>query len=139
MDNDSDDDLLLLLHLRRRRKKAKSKHRRRMWVRPIFQQRRHQGDFHQLLQELRRNDPESHFRFLRMSKETFDCLVEKLTTSLTTRFYRSGTGAEISPAESFRVGHLTVCSIIRDSSLYSGKCCNLTMLKHHQMKKSGKE
>ncbi|XP_062515123.1 uncharacterized protein LOC134190671 isoform X2 [Corticium candelabrum] len=99
MDNDSDDDLLLLLHLRRRRKKAKSKHRRRMWVRPIFQQRRHQGDFHQLLQELRRNDPESHFRFLRMSKETFDCLVEKLTTSLTTRFYRSGTGAEISPAE----------------------------------------
>ena len=101
MDNDSDDDVLLLLHLRRRRKKAKSKHRRRMWVRPIFQQRLEQGDFHQLLQELRRNDPESHFRFLRMSKETFDCLVEKVTPSLTTRSYQSGTRAEISPAERY--------------------------------------
>ncbi|XP_062514075.1 uncharacterized protein LOC134189727 [Corticium candelabrum] len=106
-----------------------------MWVRPIFQQRRQQGDFHQLLQELRRNDPESHFRFLRMSKETFDCLVEKGTPSLTTRSYQSGTRAEISPAErlamtlrylatgssqvsfsfNFRVGRSTVCRIIRDT------------------------
>lgn len=46
------DDLLLLLLLRRRCEKAKSRRRRRMWVRPIFQQRRRQGDFHRLLQEL---------------------------------------------------------------------------------------
>ena len=54
------------------------KKKRSIWVRPIFIRRRQQGDYHNLLQEMRLSDPESHFRYLRMSKETFDCLLAKV-------------------------------------------------------------
>ena len=58
---------LLALKLKRRRKK-----KRQYWVRPIFQRRREQGDYYNLLQELRLSDPHCHFQFLQMSKERFD-------------------------------------------------------------------
>ena len=51
---------------------------RRVWVRPIFTQRVQQGEYHNLLQEMRLSDPESHFRYLRMSKERFDFLLGKV-------------------------------------------------------------
>ena len=44
-------------------------------MREIFARRREQGEYHNLVQELRQCDPESHFRYLRMSKETFDSLL----------------------------------------------------------------
>ena len=49
-----------------------------MWVRPLLQNRRKQGAFHQLLQEMRLCDRERHFGYLRMSKDTFDLLVQKV-------------------------------------------------------------
>ena len=49
-----------------------------MWVRPIFTRRIAQGEYHNLLQEVRSSDPESHFRYIRMSKEGFDFLLEKV-------------------------------------------------------------
>ena len=61
--------LLSALHLRQKRKKRKTA-KRRMWVRYIFTRRQQQGEYHNLL---RVSDPESHFRYLRMSKERFDC------------------------------------------------------------------
>ena len=61
--------LALYVMLRRRRR------RRSVWVRPIFVRRRQQGEYHQLLQEMRLADPESHFRYMRMSKERFDRLL----------------------------------------------------------------
>ena len=64
---------LLALKLKRRRKKE-----RQYWVRPIFQRRREQGDYYNLLQELRLSDPHCHFQFLRMSKERFDSLLSKV-------------------------------------------------------------
>ena len=36
---------------------------RKMWVHPIFTKRRLQGEYHNLLQEIRLSDPESHFRW----------------------------------------------------------------------------
>ena len=48
---------------------------RQLLVRAIFSQRRQQGEFHNLLQEMRLSDPDSHFRYLRMSKERFDSLL----------------------------------------------------------------
>lgn len=71
--SESDDDLegLLLLYLRKR----KLRRRRSVWVRPIFSKRRQQGEYHNLLQEMRFSDPQSHFCYLRMSKERFDCLL----------------------------------------------------------------
>ena len=82
MEESSDDEEYLELMkinvvislLRRRRSKRRAM--RRVWVRPIYRMRRQQGDFHNLLQEMRLNDPESHFKYLRMSKEKFDSLLQ---------------------------------------------------------------
>ena len=58
-DSTSDEELpiflCLVLHRRRRRKRRRF---RRMWVRPIFTLRRQQGEYHNLLQELRLSDPD---------------------------------------------------------------------------------
>ena len=62
--------------LRRRRRRRCRRTYRRMWVRPIYRRRRQQGDYHNLLQEMRLSDPESHFKFLRMSREKFDSLLQ---------------------------------------------------------------
>ena len=47
-------------------------------MRPIFGKRKEQGEFHNLLQEMRLCDPDSHFAYLRMSKERFDKLVKEV-------------------------------------------------------------
>ena len=67
-------ELVLLLALVRRQKKRN----RRMWVRPIFRLRKQQGEYHNLLQEMRLSDPDSHFKYLRMSKERFDSLLAEV-------------------------------------------------------------
>ena len=56
---------------------------RSTWIRQIFERRQDQGDYHQLLQEMKLQDAESHFRFLRMSKERFDILLAKVLVSMT--------------------------------------------------------
>ena len=47
-------------------------------MRQVFTKRREQGEFHNLIQEMRLVDPESHFRYLRMSKYTFDDLLRRV-------------------------------------------------------------
>ena len=94
-----------------------------MWIRQIliFQRRREQGEFHNLLEELRVSDSESHFRYLRMSMERFDFLLSKVRLMvhvccccceknlmkvgplLRRRRYNSNMRAEISPAEMLAV------------------------------------
>ena len=56
--------LLLITRRRRKRKNVKKKHRQkpRFWVRPIFQLREQHGEYHCLVQELRRGDREYFFR-----------------------------------------------------------------------------
>ena len=53
------------------------KRMRGMWVCPIFSYRRLQGEYHNLLQEMRLTDPDSHFSYLHtcMSKERFNLLL----------------------------------------------------------------
>ena len=70
--------VLLLSLLFRRRRNRKAKRGRSMWVRPIFRRRKQQGEYHNLVQEMRLSDPESHFRYLRMSRERFDCLLSEV-------------------------------------------------------------
>ena len=67
------------LTLRRRARRHRAQRRKRkMWVHPMLQMRRRQGAFHQLIQELRLSDHERHFGYLRMTKETFDLLLQKV-------------------------------------------------------------
>ena len=61
-----------------RKRKQQRRRQRSVWVRQIFSQRRQQGEFHSLLQEMRFCDPENHFRYLRMSKERFDSLLTEV-------------------------------------------------------------
>ena len=61
---------VLLLALLYRGRRRRQKRRRTTWVRPIFTQPLQQGEFHNLIQEMCLSDTESHFRYLRMSKDT---------------------------------------------------------------------
>ena len=82
MDFDSEyAETLTLLVVHRRRQKRKEL-RRSLWVRPIFAQRKQQGSYSNLVQEMRLADPQSHFRYFRMSKETFDTLLGMVTISI---------------------------------------------------------
>ena len=72
--------IILLLRRRRRRKRMMQRSRRRFWVRDILSRRLQQGAYHNLLQEMRLSDPESHFSYLRMSKERFDSLLEQVSS-----------------------------------------------------------
>ena len=60
--------VIALLLRRRRRRKRMMERSRRYWVRDILSRRVQQGEYHNLLQEMRLSDPESHFSYLRMSK-----------------------------------------------------------------------
>ena len=77
MASSSDDVVLetsLVLGIIMRRKNRRRRFGRQEWVRPTLYKRHQQGDYHNLLQEMRLCDPDSHFKYLRMSKETFDTL-----------------------------------------------------------------
>lgn len=121
------------LHLLLWRYHKKRKRTRKFAIRPIYQRRVQQGEYHNLLQELRLQDAESHFRYLRMSKETFDQLLTRVKPLLTRRRKYS---REISPAQrlaitlrylatgnsqislsfNFRVARSTVCEILKETS-----------------------
>ena len=65
--------VLGIIHRRRRQK-----HPKRFWVRSIFMKRGEQGEYHNLLQEMRLSDEDSYFKYLRMSKEHFDLLLSQV-------------------------------------------------------------
>ena len=80
MDDDKEMEMILLLGLYWLLKRRKN--HRSTWVCPIFVQRCQFGEYNNLLQEMRVSDPESHFRYIRMSKETFDSLLAQVGTSI---------------------------------------------------------
>ena len=60
--------LYLLWQLQKRRRAS-----RRYWVRYIFRNRLQQGDYHNLIREMRlTDDEEAHVRYLRVTRQTFD-------------------------------------------------------------------
>ena len=74
-DSSSDEELSValvaaMIHRRHCRKRPK-----KLWVRSIFAKRKEQGEYHNLLQEMRLSDVDSHFRYIRMSRQRFDVLV----------------------------------------------------------------
>ena len=112
-----------------------STRRRRFWVRSIFSARRQQSQYYHLLQEMRLHDEESHFRYTRMSRRSFDDLLHKVEPHLARRRYTSSARPSISSAErlaltlrylatgdsqtsisfNFRVGRSTVCNIVYET------------------------
>ena len=83
MDSDSECaaaaiDFAVLL---KRRKKSKRK-KRSAWVKPWLQKRTQLGIYDTLLQELRLEEEEDYKKFLRMSTETFDELLQLISNDI---------------------------------------------------------
>ena len=97
-----DEEVLLLLALLWRRYKRKRRPKR-FWVVKIYSLRVDFSEHYNVLQEMRLGDPDSHFQYLRMSKKTFDDLVENLKPYLTRRLYKSTRRPSISPAEKLAI------------------------------------
>ena len=132
-ERDEEETLLLSLLYRRRSRRRRS---RSVWVRAIFAKRQQQGEYSNLLQEMRLSDPQCHFQYLRMSKERFDILLSLVGPLLAKRHYFSRQRTEITPAErlavtlrylatgnsqvslsfNFRIGRSTICGIVRETS-----------------------
>lgn len=72
--------ILLAIFLRRRRRQA-IKTQRQCWVHPILRVRYLEGAFYTIFEKLREN-PEKFFNYFRMSRETFDYLVDQLKESI---------------------------------------------------------
>ena len=119
--------LLLLVRLRKKRQK------KRFWIRSIFKSRKTNGEFCNLIQELRTNDRQYFFRYFRMNPERFDHLlelvrprIEKQNTrfrkaisaeerlALTLRFLATG-DAKQSISYSFRIGKSPASNIISET------------------------
>lgn len=73
---------LFLLKMRNKQKKQK----KRFWVRDIFQNRKGQGAYHNLLQEMKLADSEKYFNYLRMSSEIFQELLTIVGPRLTRNY-----------------------------------------------------
>ena len=107
MDSESDDlyrrkKLFCYIALLYRRR-SKRRRTRNVWVRSIFCKRQEQGEYANLLQEMRLSDPQCHSNYLRMSKTRFDIVLSHVGPLLTRRLYFSRQRAEIRPAERLAV------------------------------------
>lgn len=74
-----DVNTLILYWYYRRSKKRKT--RRIHWVHPILRQRQSVGGFYTLMSSLREDDTK-FYTYFRMSKDTFDFLLQRLDTDL---------------------------------------------------------
>uniref|UniRef100_A0A224Z552 Nuclease HARBI1 n=1 Tax=Rhipicephalus zambeziensis TaxID=60191 RepID=A0A224Z552_9ACAR len=118
--------LALLIHrLPRKRKRS-------LYIREIFDRRPEYGEYHHLVQELRQSDPEYHFKYLRMTKASFDQLLSLVHAKLihapthrrpispaerlavTLRFMATG-GSVQDIAMSYRMHGSTVSQILKET------------------------
>ena len=68
---------------RRRKELYKKKQKRRFWRRGIFRDRKLHSEYYTLYESLRESDRETHYRYLRMSKERFDHLLGLIREEIT--------------------------------------------------------
>lgn len=70
--------LSLLLLTRTKEKKYRPK---RFWIRDIFKNRKQQGAYHNLFNEMKLTDTQKYFNYLRMSSESFNYFCVRETIS----------------------------------------------------------
>jgi len=111
----------------------KPKKRRKEWVSPYLQRRVEYGHYHNLMSELAAESPELYKNFIRMPKEMFDEIVERVTpyiqkrrtfwrvpldpglrVAITLRFLATGNSYK-SLQYSFRVAHNTISHIVPET------------------------
>lgn len=122
---------LLLLIRRRKRKKDEIPRQHKFWIRPMYQNRKNQSQYFNLMTELENEDREYYFRYIRMSPDRFKHLLslveddirktsirretvipaERLAICL--RYLATGDSQQ-SQSFNFRVGRSTVSNIIKE-------------------------
>lgn len=76
-------NVLLLSLLLIARTKQRKRQTKRFWMRDIFKNRKQQGAYHNLLNEMRLTDTEKYFNYLRMGSESFTKLLNIVGPRLT--------------------------------------------------------
>ncbi|XP_057294525.1 uncharacterized protein LOC130623036 [Hydractinia symbiolongicarpus] len=134
-----DEDLLiylgyiLLKRSSRREAERKARKKRSIWVRQIYKQREECGIYHTLVQEMALGDRESYFKFMRMSPESFQYLLNVIGPEISkkdTKFrkaisaserlcltlhYLAYGGSQQSLGFSFRIAKSTISSIVNET------------------------
>ena len=132
----------------RRRRLYKKKQIKRFWRRSIFRDRKLHSEYYTLYLDLRNEDREFHYRYLRMSKERFDHLLsmvrDKITKKdtqlresitaeerliITLRYLASGM-AQQDFCWNFRIGRTTASNIVREVSIALYDARNSIYLNH---------
>ena len=122
---------IVAIHDLARRMRRRRRRQRRCWVRPWLTRRNQLGQYDQLMTELEREDPAAYRNFIRMDRELFRELVERVSPRITRidNNYRTplepalmvaitlrylATGASYHTLMySFRVAHNTISIVIR--------------------------
>ncbi|XP_043246600.1 protein ALP1-like [Amphibalanus amphitrite] len=75
--------LRLKLALKRAQERRRPLARRRLWVSDVLQRRDELGEYANLVQELRLNDPQRHLQYFRLNKGAFDLLQARIEDEIT--------------------------------------------------------
>ena len=125
--------LRLKLALKRAQERRRPLARRRLWVSDVLQRRDELGEYTNLVQELRLNDPQRHLQYFRLNRGAFDLLLARIEDQITrsTTTFREpvsapqrlavtlrylASGAEFSAlAPSYRLGESTTRAVVYDT------------------------
>ncbi|XP_067203044.1 uncharacterized protein [Linepithema humile] len=134
--------LLALLYIRRKRNERNTINikKRRYWVHPILQLKQQQGDWYNLVHEMRLQDTETFFNYMRMTLNMFDYILSRIKPfitkmktnwrvpipaaarlSMTLRYLATGDGLQ-SIALCYRTGRSTTSGIIKETCKALWKC-----------------
>ena len=80
-DTSSSEDELSITVIASYIRQKRRKHPKSFWVRSIYAKRLEQGEYHNHLKEMRLSDDESHFGYLRMSRERLDLLLSQVKSN----------------------------------------------------------
>lgn len=78
--------LLFLLYIKKKKKREKRNlniSQRKYWVHPILRLKQQQGDWNNLIYEMRLQGDETFFSYMRMTSTMFDTLLAKVGPSIT--------------------------------------------------------
>ncbi|XP_024885677.1 uncharacterized protein LOC112463488 [Temnothorax curvispinosus] len=127
--------LLLLIYSRiqRTNNQCAIQKQRRYWVHPILQRKQQQGDWYNLIQEMRFQNDETFFSYMRMSSIMFDSVLAKVgpkitkmetnwrrpipaaaRLAMTLRYLATGDGYQ-TIALCYRTGRSTTAQIIKET------------------------
>ena len=103
----------------RKKRTFKKKQIKRFWRRSIFRDRKLHSEYYTLYLNLRNNDREFHYRYLRMSKERFDHLLSMVRHKITKKNTQLRESISAEERLVIILGYLTTGTAQQDLSITS--------------------